>query len=486
MSPQAKLDIHSGGLLVPRNASDPAGANGMIHYNTSTNKFRAYQNGAWTDLIGGGGGGGLPSGSAGQTLVCYSGTIWVATNTIVMNSGRVGIGTTSPVAGFIADVNGGLRVSGNINFSPDGSVFSNRANFHMRKGNPQVVPLDTMILFERGDTTNTTGTREVLSIIHEDNASQAFPWTIYAQLTTHHTAGGGDATILNTRLLKYGTGWSAGLHSEVFNYNSGVALGCNIEMANGVDPANTTVAGLHILAREATYANPNPKQSNYGILIQDESTTCAFRTGIGIRGKGNVGIDFENSSYNIGIDMRSNKIKCGRIDTDVAGKTTRLFDGDNQIWFNWTGSQLQIGVDATVVKTFVIQHPLYENKYLVHATLEGPENAVYYRGTGQLKNGYAEITLPDYFESLTYEENRTIQLTPIDGFDQVCVKTVNGKQIVNGKFIVISSNPNSTQKFNWEVKAVRKDVEPLTTEVEKDKVIVEGFGPYKYLRKVIK
>jgi hypothetical protein len=50
---KVRSGINFGGL-----ASDPSdGANGDIYYNTATNKFRGYQNGAWIDLIGGGGGG---------------------------------------------------------------------------------------------------------------------------------------------------------------------------------------------------------------------------------------------------------------------------------------------------------------------------------------------------------------------------------------------------------------------------------------------
>jgi hypothetical protein len=31
-------------------ASDPTGANGMIYYNTTTNRFKVYQNGAWATV----------------------------------------------------------------------------------------------------------------------------------------------------------------------------------------------------------------------------------------------------------------------------------------------------------------------------------------------------------------------------------------------------------------------------------------------------
>jgi len=40
----------SAGLVLQHLSSDPTGTNGMMYYNTTSNKFRGYANGAWTDL----------------------------------------------------------------------------------------------------------------------------------------------------------------------------------------------------------------------------------------------------------------------------------------------------------------------------------------------------------------------------------------------------------------------------------------------------
>ncbi len=62
-SPATSMTLASNSLTIPTGATtqEPgqagmqAAANGMMRYDTTTNKFRAYQNGAWTDMIGGAG-----------------------------------------------------------------------------------------------------------------------------------------------------------------------------------------------------------------------------------------------------------------------------------------------------------------------------------------------------------------------------------------------------------------------------------------------
>lgn len=81
-APLAELDVSgTGALVVPRGTSlEQPGtpANGMIRYNTDNNKFEAYENSAWTNMIGSGGGSGdfLADGSVPMTgaFLATSGT----------------------------------------------------------------------------------------------------------------------------------------------------------------------------------------------------------------------------------------------------------------------------------------------------------------------------------------------------------------------------------------------------------------------------
>jgi hypothetical protein len=117
---------------------------------------------------------------------------------------------------------------------------------------------------------------------------------------------------------------------------------------------------------------------------------------------------------------------------------------------------------ASGAKQFEIPHPLdTQHKRLVHAAIEGPEAAVYYRGQAQLVDGQVIVTLPPYFEALTRKEERTVQLTAIGAWTPLYVDG----EIDAGRFIVRTvPGGTPTLRFYWEVKAVRADVAPLTVE----------------------
>ena len=125
---------------------------------------------------------------------------------------------------------------------------------------------------------------------------------------------------------------------------------------------------------------------------------------------------------------------------------------------------------ATGAKTFVIDHPVNENKYLVHACLEGPEAGVYYRGIDEVnEGGCCIVRLPEYVSSFTTDA--TPHITPIFSGK---IRTLNVSLVKNNCFTVYGE----PGPFTWILYARRQsiEVEPLKSEVN-----VRGEGPYKYI-----
>jgi len=124
--------------------------------------------------------------------------------------------------------------------------------------------------------------------------------------------------------------------------------------------------------------------------------------------------------------------------------------------------------NSTGPKSFVIQHPLYENKLLVHAAIEGPSVDVLYRGIATLVNGEASVQLPDYFEVLCKSGNRTVIITPkLSDLGTICHMAATS--VLNGQFFVRCQSclEGCSHQFDWLVIAERKadiEVEPLKSD----------------------
>jgi len=124
-------------------------------------------------------------------------------------------------------------------------------------------------------------------------------------------------------------------------------------------------------------------------------------------------------------------------------------------------------------KTFVIEHPTDNNKYLVHACIEGPEAGVYYRGKGTIRNNImTTITMPEYSSHIATDF--TIHISPIYDPNNDTEQLYNVSEVINSSFNVYGSNGS----FYWIVHGKRNsiDIEP-----NKKDVIVKGDGPYKWI-----
>lgn len=134
------------------------------------------------------------------------------------------------------------------------------------------------------------------------------------------------------------------------------------------------------------------------------------------------------------------------------------------------------GLFSAGTKTFIIDHPLDPDRYLIHAALEGPTTDVFYRGVIDLKQGKATIVLPSYVKDLIIADSESILLQNMTGFDTVYVSDFD---LDSNTIAIMSEQSTSDASVSWELKAVRKnaafDTEPLKANLK-----VMGHGPYTY------
>ncbi|MBS0196219.1 MAG: hypothetical protein JSR77_05620 [Planctomycetes bacterium] len=132
-------------------------------------------------------------------------------------------------------------------------------------------------------------------------------------------------------------------------------------------------------------------------------------------------------------------------------------NGSPSLTVNTNGSVSVIGSLSKGGGSFKIDHPLDpENKYLYHSFVESPDMMNIYNGNVTTDaDGYATITMPDYFEALNRDFR--YQLTVIDESDEMEVflwaKVV--REVKDNQFTLRSSRGNL--KVSWQVTGIRKD-----------------------------
>ena len=115
-------------------------------------------------------------------------------------------------------------------------------------------------------------------------------------------------------------------------------------------------------------------------------------------------------------------------------------------------------------KLFDIKHPSKTNHRLAHASLEGPEIGVYYRG--RLK-GSNKITLPEYWKDLVHKDSISVDITPIGHDQNIFVKEFDNEKII------IQANTLHVDCF-YHVYGERKDVDKLKVEYKGDTILEQG------------
>jgi hypothetical protein len=221
------------------------------------------------------------------------------------------------------------------------------------------------------------------------------------------------------------------------------------------------------------------------------SVAVGYQAGFTGQSSNSVAIGYQAGQYGLG----SSSIAIGNLagPTGLSYANTIVLNANGSALNPGTGSALyvapvRVSTDTTNVmvynttskevtynttKTFIIDHPVDSNRYLVHACLEGPEVGVYYRGKGIVPENATStvIKLPAYVS--TFANNFTIQITPIHTPGQI-TGLYSVSELVDNTFEV-HGQPGS---FYWHVHGSRSE---LTVEPLKSEVTVKGDGPYRYI-----
>jgi len=134
-------------------------------------------------------------------------------------------------------------------------------------------------------------------------------------------------------------------------------------------------------------------------------------------------------------------------------------------------------IGATGAKSFIIDHPLDRDSYLIHACLEGPEAGVYYRGRTAILDRTMTIRLPAYVETLAHQFTVHATAEIVDIMEEPSFIHVAVSAVRDSQFKLYASAPCIV---NWLVFGKRRDVQ-LKVEAKKNEVVVYGDGPYKWM-----
>ena len=243
-------------------------------------------------------------------------------------------------------------------------------------------------------------------------------------------------------------GFQAGQNTQ----SSGtISIGC--QAGNTIQASNTIAIGY-----QAGYSNQ-----------QSGAIAIGYQAGQTDQGTNSISIGnlISNVRQNTIVINASSTLVTSTTDNSLYVSPIRQNAGSGTLLsYNSTTSEIWVNTS----KSFIINHPLDDKKYLVHACLEGPEQGVYYRGEGQIENNtYTTITLPNYVNNLA--SDFSVQITPIYNGN---ITSYSASEVINNTFNVYGKNG----KFYWVVHGSRGNI---NVEPNKDDVSVKGSGPYLWL-----
>jgi hypothetical protein len=342
----------------------------------------------------------------------------------ILGNGNVGIGTPLPAER--------LHVIGNIRLANDSSIF----------GLDQLVGFNDLRLF--GDATGGPD-------LYISSAGNVGIGTSNPQARLH--VNGGDAYFTN-------------------NNTTLQILPGNLFGQSQVNAATLEIPGNGIIGvwdTLHTTGNLYVGGSNFMLGGGTDPTWSRVRAYLGAAGDGRyfgiVETIGANGFANTRLTTMANRPNDGVVSVQNSNGDTRA-----RMYIEEDGT----GRFAADAKAFCVPDPEDVTRDIWYGCIEGPELAMYVRGTARLVNGRARIELPDHFRKLADEQGITVQLMPLSpDSNGLCVvrkglECIEVAELLNGR---------GNYEFDWEVKAVRKEFRDFQVYRSWDSVLEGGINP---------
>ena len=257
------------------------------------------------------------------------------------------------------------------------------------------------------------------------------------------------STTINTNALIIGTWYNTAKTTESRIRISATAFNVRLAGSSKIDCQGSTT-------KFNTDVTPWSSSSTLDLGSESVPWTNVYASGATVSGVellNHVPADTTNRLYNEGGTLKFNGSTVGGSSSLTAGSGLVLVGTEFNV-HGGSGHFINLDVEGAftaTTKSFLIDHPSKEGMKLQYASLEGPENGVYVRGT--TRQGF--ITLPDYWKDLVDNDSITVTLTPIGQFQPIFVKQKNNREIRVG---------GVCGDYDYVVWGERKDVNKLEVE----------------------
>ncbi len=308
-------------------ATDPTGINGAMYYNTSLNKFRCYQNGAWADCVGAGGSGAntalsnIASTNLSAALNTTSGNLTLQTTTsgnIILNA----VGTT--------ELQDDTNVGGNLTIAASKSLSLAGGNTASRPASPTegMVYFDTdtkqLLTYANGKWQADRSEAVLVAASNSSDADKA--------AADYITDGTGDQTEINSALTAANPAGSARKNGKVYLFAGTYTINASISI-----PDNTSLSGS---GNASLITIPNALNANFSAIVNSNTSTGTGVTLRDFRLDGNKANQSGTNIAMVGIEL--NNMGGGSGVTARVGSTITHISSNN--WFrNGSFSNCQSG-----------------------------------------------------------------------------------------------------------------------------------------------